>query len=132
MVANVILKGRPVKNEDFTSQNFNNPKILDMTKKVTVELDKSLDENYPESPRGKGFRTAIMEIEMLGGQVYKTRVDYPLGDPKNPMSWEQVREKFMDLAAPVLGNAKATQFADMVKDVEHVKNCREMVGLLKG
>ena len=62
-----------------------------------------------------------MKIETQKGQVFETRVDYPLGDPKNPISWEQVQEKFLNLTIPHLGKEKAKKFADMVNDIEHVE-----------
>jgi 2-methylcitrate dehydratase PrpD len=46
-------------------------------------------------------------VECDDGRVLEQRVDSPLGEPDNPMSEQQVRQKFTRLAEPVLG-ASAT------------------------
>jgi 2-methylcitrate dehydratase PrpD len=47
-------------------------------------------------------RAAILEITAKDGNRYQERVDFPKGEPENPMSAEEIRKKFLDLA----GNAK--------------------------
>jgi 2-methylcitrate dehydratase PrpD len=56
----------------------------------------ALDSVYPvEWP-------AEVEIEMLDGTVYATRVDHALGEPENPLSDEALRRKFRELVGDLL------------------------------
>ena len=47
------------------------------------------------------------EITLVSGQVLSAQVDYPRGHPRNPMTYEEVAEKFMHLSAPVIGDGEA-------------------------
>ena len=59
-----------------------------MGKKVKIIID-------PELAALKGASVPnIVEIQTKEGKTYSTRVDYVLGHPKNPMSFEACIEKF--------------------------------------
>ena len=65
--------------------------VLDLTKKVTVLADEEMSANFPAK------QTAVVEIRIKSGAVYSEQVDFPKGEPENPMSPEEVGEKFLSL-----------------------------------
>lgn len=57
-------------------------------------------------------------IHCKDGRVLEMQVDFPKGDPPNPMSWEESTAKFMDLAVPVYGQEKATRLCNLIDHLE--------------
>ncbi len=130
VVATVLIKKRPIRLEDFSPEMLNHPLIKELAKKVEVKLDESLDDLYPESPEGKGYRTSIMKIRLTSGKEFEARVDFPKGDPMNPVSWQDVVEKFQNLSAPVLGGSRTKDLIGIIMNLEQCSDCRQLVGLL--
>lgn len=46
------------------------------------------------------------------------QVDYPKGDPDNPLTWEEATNKFMNLVTPVYGVTRANKICKMVEHLE--------------
>jgi 2-methylcitrate dehydratase PrpD len=44
-----------------------------------------------------GKRVAIVHVETLEGQLFDKEVDYPKGEPENPMTQQEINEKFIRL-----------------------------------
>ena len=69
-----------------------NKNIIALTKKVKVSEDSELSALVPEK------RAAIVKIITNDGKCFIERVDYPKGEPENPMSIADVEQKFVSLA----------------------------------
>lgn len=52
-------------------------------------------------------------VRCKDGRVLELQVDFPKGDPPNPMSWDESVAKFMSLAAPVYGEEKQPSCAGL-------------------
>ena len=62
-----------------------------------------------------------MAIRMKDGTVHETRVDYPKGDPRNPLTDRDLEGKFLALAEPALPAGKATEIIAIVAGLEKEK-----------
>ena len=60
------------------------------------------------------------------GTFYR-EVRFPLGDPKNPMTWEHVQAKMRSQAEPVLGRAAVHAIEERVMSLESEADIRELV-----
>ena len=76
-----------------------------------------------------GHRPAAVEVTTKRG-VFLKEVPYPIGDPKNPMSWDRAVEKFMLMAAAVVGREKAERIVACVDKIEKMGNVAELATLL--
>jgi len=76
---------------EFDESAIQNAETLNLAKKVTIVADEELTTIFPTR------RAAIVRIES-NGQVYEHRVDYPLGEPENPMTPKAIENKFRLLA----------------------------------
>lgn len=76
--------------KEFTDDYITNETMLNLTKKVSVEADEMLSAAFPNE------QTAIVEIKTADG-VYTCRVDFPKGEPENPMGDEEFRIRYDDL-----------------------------------
>ena len=77
---------------EFEEQCIQNEEILELTKKVIVRENEELTALCPQK------RVANVTIMLKGGQKLSARVDYPKGEPENPMTQEEIVHKFLNLA----------------------------------
>lgn len=77
--------------DEFTDTYINNPTIQAVTDKVTVSDVDELTSLCPQK------RVAIVTVNTRSG-VFTQRVDYPKGEPENPLSQAELEEKFRGLA----------------------------------
>ena len=75
----------------FSNESITNKTILDLTKKVEVKEDAELTALNPQK------RAAIVAVHTKD-KAYLQRVDYPKGEPENPLSKEELENKFKGLA----------------------------------
>jgi len=90
-VAVALATGKAGLNE-FLPRYIEDKDIEILTKKVKVEEDKELTSLVPDK------RAAVVEIVTNDGKTFIERVDYPKGEPENPMSVEDIENKFISLA----------------------------------
>lgn len=90
-VALALCKGS-VGMEDFNEVNVSDEEILAVTRKVKVVENEELTAWVPKK------RASILNIVMKDGSTLSHRVDYPKGEPENPLSDEELIQKFNSLA----------------------------------
>lgn len=76
---------------EFTDVYIQNPLVQRITKMVVIEGDEDLSLLVPDK------RVAIIYIEQTDGKAFKKRVDYPKGEPENPLCAEELLAKFISM-----------------------------------
>jgi 2-methylcitrate dehydratase PrpD len=84
----------------FEPQRLQDPATRDLMRKIHVRLDPQLDAAFPAQ---RAARVAIHASGRREEHLQPTRI----GDPDAPLSDAQLEEKYLELAAPVLGESKA-------------------------
>src|SRR5207302_9894170 len=102
----MALLERKIDNSTYSEKKFRDPKILDFLKKITVVEDKSLSSKYPEAVANR------VTVKLSSGKVVSKQVDYHKGHPKNPMSDQDVEEKFLRLTRKILDKNHARRILD--------------------
>jgi 2-methylcitrate dehydratase PrpD len=75
--------------------------------------------------------TTIIDIELIDGRIVSGRADFGKGSPANPMSDDEVADKFRECAAwGVLPAANIEKVIDTVFHLEKLKSTRELTRLL--
>ncbi len=73
----------------------------------------------------------FVEARLKNGAVFRTRVEHPLGDPKNPVGDERLLKKFASLSEMVLDRETARTLAQKILSLEAVQDFdKEINGLL--
>ncbi|RPI08466.1 MAG: MmgE/PrpD family protein, partial [Zetaproteobacteria bacterium] len=110
---------------EFTDEIVNRPDVQAMVGKVEFGV-------HPEAEAaGYDKMTTILEIVLTDGRTIRDRADFGKGSPANPMSYDEVADKFRECAAYSRWPKKrAEQVVELVKSLEAVKNVRELTGLL--
>lgn len=73
--------------QEFSEETVKNTNLLDLTRKVHVVPDEGLSKVFPE------IQAAIVDIETGSGTVTE-RVDFPKGEPENPLSDQEFRDRY--------------------------------------
>ena len=73
--------------QEFTEEAVKGEEIVALTKKVKVESDEALSAVFP------GIQAAIVTIKTKDSE-YTDRVDFPKGEPENPLTDEEFRSRY--------------------------------------
>jgi len=77
---------------EFTMQRLKDPTIVALTKRVTVREDAELSALFPRKT------AAVVVLKTLLGDSLRERVDMPKGEPGNPLTDDELEQKFLSLA----------------------------------
>lgn len=111
--------------EEFTEKSIKNRKILSLIPKVKWAIDPKDDENYPK------YYSATVKIIMKNGKEYQSKVNYPKGDPENPVTKEELEQKFYELSYKIIGDKKVKEITKIVWDLENLRSLRNLTKLLR-
>jgi 2-methylcitrate dehydratase PrpD len=110
---------------EFTDEIVNRPDVQAMIRKVDFGV-------HPEAEAaGYDKMTTILEIALTDGRVIRDRADFGKGSPANPMSYDEVAEKFRECATySRWPRQKAERVIEVVKGLESLRDVRELTALL--
>ncbi|MBN2062229.1 MAG: MmgE/PrpD family protein [Deltaproteobacteria bacterium] len=111
--------------EDFFPESLENRDVLEVAEKTRYVFDEEL---APDS-----IGTGIVEIRMRDGSSFIKKEDIPYGNPKNPMSDEELRTKFNDCAQYSLkpmDNKAIDNIRKKILDMENIENITEISEML--
>ena len=103
---------------DFTPQRLLESSLLSVTDKVEIVASDDL-----------GYAAARLEIKTTNGDEFAADIPASLGNPENPMSWDDLREKFLVLVAPVTGSDGSALF-DTLRDFDRPGQFAQVRSLL--
>ena len=103
-------------------RRLNDPVIRAMLPKVDCIHDPEIEAEFPTNMSGKISITAR-------GQTFSRKVVVPLGEPSNFLVKDKLLEKFMALAAPVLGADKAAALATAALDLASLPDVGKLTNL---
>ena len=89
-VAVGLLEGKAGLSE-YDEEHVMDETILDLVKKVHVQADAEFSAQFPKE------QTAVVVIKLKDGKEVSEQVDFPKGEPENPMSDIEFEERFMGL-----------------------------------
>jgi len=110
--------------DQFREDKIADPRIREFMKIVTVEPAPQFLEKYP------GTLAAHVEIQTKDGRRLKEESIYPKGHPRNPMTDEEIKEKFRRLAICTLDRVQTEQIIEKVYGLEYSKQTEELIELL--
>ena len=109
----------------FTDEKIMDPTIRAQLNKVEVVADPEIEKLFPELQR------VIVTIKTTDGRELTKQVDYPKGDPRNPLTDQEVEEKFDALAEPVVGKAGLQPIKDACWELEKQSSITALMELTK-
>jgi 2-methylcitrate dehydratase PrpD len=93
-------------------------------RRVEYFEDPELEKTFPQQ------WCATAEILTKEGRKYFTKIEYPRGDPENPLSWDELIEKFYDLSGRLMPRRQRSTIVDQVRRLEQVRDMGQWSPLL--
>ncbi|MGH7844524.1 MAG: MmgE/PrpD family protein [Candidatus Binatia bacterium] len=125
LLAVAMLDGKIDFQNSHDFARMHDPQVLELKKRVEIKADPELTKNFP------AVRSAIVEIFTSDGRHFEILVDRLPGAPYNPLSAEEVEEKFLSLSAPVLGEKRCQSVVQAVGGLEGLPNMADLAALLR-
>ena len=119
-VANALLRGYPIP-EHFTEQAIRDPQIGEFVTRIKMA---ELTEGKPES--------AGLKVIMTDGRVLEKFVEIARGDPQNPISREEILNKFWHNIefAGTITKENAEKILRIIDEIEKIDSIRELINLV--
>ena len=116
---------RQVTPAQFEIKKIMDPTIRAQLKKVEVVADPEIEKVFPALQR------VVVNITTIDGRTFSKQLDYPKGDPRNPLSDAEVEEKFAALAEGVLSSGAQKRLKDSIWNLEKVGSVSKLMALMK-
>lgn len=110
-----MLKNGVVGIEEFMPEVIQDAVIRGLMNRTEVILDAEMEKVHAENPAKLASK---VELILKDGRRLERQVDFPKGDPDNPLTWDEAKAKFMHLAVPVYGEEKSEKLCKLIEHLE--------------
>src|SRR5256885_4714 len=116
---------RQVTPAQFEMKKIMDPAIRAQLKKVEVVADPEIEKVFPALQR------VVVNITTIEGRTFSKQLDYPKGDPRNPLTDAEVEEKFAALADGVLSAGAHKKLQHARWNLEKVGSVSKLMALMR-
>jgi len=102
----------------FTLKEIHDPEIVAFRKKI----------NVLQNPKLKKFET-IIKVVTNQGKVFEHFIKMPKGSPEDPLTFIEMKTKFMDLARPVIPKENAEKIVEKIRFLPEIEDINEITAL---
>ena len=110
-----------VTDKQFEPKRFMDPAIWKFLENVRVERNAELSSIYAEAVAN------IVHVKLKDGRTLTKRVDYPLGNAKNPVSDDELVGKFNAMVIPKIGDGAAKKIVDLGWKLDQASGVSELM-----
>jgi 2-methylcitrate dehydratase PrpD len=111
----------------FDSKHLSDRRLRDLAARIRFRHWSEADSLYIEVKREL---ISNVRIKTKDGRLHAKEIRLPKGDPRNPMTDEELRGKFLSLAEPVLKSSRAEEILRTVMNIEELKDCAHLSSCL--
>ena len=116
---------RQVTPVQFKPEKIMDPRIREQLHKVKVVADPEIEKVFPALQR------VHVTIRTTGGKEFTEQLDFPKGDPRNPLSDKEIEEKFEALAGPVMSKDARRRAIEGIWRLEKQKSVTQLMKSFK-
>lgn len=109
----------------FTADRIHDPALVEFSRRVEVVSDSTID---LEGDAGRHH--TLIEVELVDGTVLTDERHFAKGSVREPMSVEDVRDKFDKLVQGILSKQHADRLAEVVATMQDQPDLHELIALL--
>jgi len=109
---------------DYTMENIKDPVILNLVHKIDYIANETLGE------KSAAAAPAIVTIKLKNGKAYKKRVDYAKGTINNPLTIDELKDKFSGLTNQALSGDRTDKIIKTVMKLEEIDDISRLISLL--
>lgn len=109
--------------EHFVDEKVRDPLVSELVSKTRMFVHPDFKDHYLTTG-------AVLEVKMKNGEVIKERVDVAKGHPDNPMTTEELLDKYLGCASLVLPENLAKQTSDMILNLVDIRDIKTLMECL--
>jgi 2-methylcitrate dehydratase len=121
----VALQDGEVGLAQFSEERIADPTLLDLVSRVEVAQDAEFSDRYPASTPNR------IEVVTKSGESVAREVEFPRGHSGNPMSDEEVEQKFRRLAEAELSPERQSEVLGRLWSLEKERDLTRLLALLQ-
>lgn len=125
VLAVALLRGH-VGLHDFDAASRADAAVAAMARRIEISVDPQCEADYPR------LRAAAVEVAHIDGRRFTRIVAEPYGAASNPLSDAVLGAKFLDLATPPLGAARARAALDTLWESAATSDVRLLAAAVQG
>ena len=108
----------------FKDERIRDPKLPVVMDKIKVVPNDEFEKLFPK------FQPSQVTITLKDGAKFTQRVDVPKGDPRDPMTEEEIAVKFNALGQDVVGKRNCTALRKLIMSIEKQKTLDKFFALM--
>lgn len=120
----LALTDRSVRLEGFTDSKVREPRIQNLMKRISKEVTKEADS------LGTYYPKARTEVKMKDGKMYSSTIEKRKGSPANPLTAQEVKEKFQDCTSLAISEEHAGCITDAVMELENIDDIGRLIKMI--
>jgi 2-methylcitrate dehydratase len=117
----IAIKERHFGPEAFSPEKYNDPVILDLIEKISVEPDPDMSEHSIQG---------ISEIVTRDGRKFEKRVDTPHGFASDPLTDGELEEKFREMASKYFSESRIQKIFNTIWNAEKLDDIGKLMSLM--
>lgn len=119
----LTLRGYPL-TKGLAMEHLEDNGMAALRDKVQIEADPRAEEEFFKN------RTVLstVTIEMMNGERFTATERVAKGDPEKPMTLVEMKQKFLNLASPVIGQKNAQRTMDRILHLEELEDAGVIAG----
>jgi 2-methylcitrate dehydratase len=114
---------RKVTVQSFSDEKIQDPKIWEVIDLIKGEASEEFEKMFPEKQPSK------VVVKTKDGRAFSEYREYPKGDPREPMSMEDLENKFQALSDGLMSKEKMEEVKETIFNCEGM-NSREFMDIL--
>jgi len=108
----------------FKDERIRDPKLPAVMDKIKVVPNDEFEKLFPK------FQPSQVTITLTNGKKFVQRVDVPKGDPRDPMTEEEIAVKFNALGESVVGKKACKELRKLIMGIEKKKSLEKFFELM--
>jgi 2-methylcitrate dehydratase len=118
------LVDKKITTDSFSEKKMKDPRVWEVIDKIKGEASIEFEKMFPAKQPSK------VVIKTNDGNAYSEYLEYPKGDPREPMTIEDLENKFNSLSGKLLTKKKQKMIKEMIFSCEHMNTRDFMKGLV--
>jgi 2-methylcitrate dehydratase len=108
----VSIVDKKISTQSFSDEKLKDPRIFEVIDKIKGEPSLEFEKMFPAKQPSK------VVVKTKDGKEYEEYMEYPKGDPREPMTIEDIDNKFSGLAEGTLSTERQEEIKEMILNCE--------------
>jgi len=110
----VAMVDKKITTESFSDEKLNDPKVFEVIDKIKGEPSQEFEAMFPAKQPSR------VVVTTKDGRVFEEYMEFPKGDPREPMTMTDLENKFNSLSSDIISFDRQKEIKDMIFSCENM------------